>query len=247
MRVAVCDDDGQTLLCVLSQLASYREQRRAELFCQGFKSPVDLLAAMEREQYDLLFLDVLMPGLSGIQAAREIRQRNECIKIVFLTSSPEYAVESYRVQAANYLLKPATEEQLFPILDQVADSLRRPEDALTIQAQGRVFRLPYKKIECIEVQSKTLYFCLADGSVKSVRGSLADYEPALLGRPGFCKVHRSYLVNLSWVSEVRQGGLLTASGRRVPIARSAYQQVRTAYTEFLFEDAARANREWGAT
>ena len=83
MRVAVCDDDGQTLLCVLSQLASYREQRRAELFCQGFKSPVDLLAAMEREQYDLLFLDVLMPGLSGIQAAREIRQRNECIKIVF--------------------------------------------------------------------------------------------------------------------------------------------------------------------
>ena len=114
VKIAVCDDDSQVLLRVLSKLAAYREQRQADLPCQGFENAVDLLASMERENYDLLFLDVLMPGLSGIQAAREIRQKNENIKIVFLTSSPEYAVESYSVQATNYLLKPATEERLFP-------------------------------------------------------------------------------------------------------------------------------------
>lgn len=114
VKIAVCDDDSQVLLRVLSKLAAYREQRQADLSCQGFENAVDLLASMERENYDLLFLDVLMPGLSGIQAAREIRQKNENIKIVFLTSSPEYAVESYSVQATNYLLKPATEERLFP-------------------------------------------------------------------------------------------------------------------------------------
>lgn len=105
---------------------SYQEQRQTELSCQGFENAVDLLASIEHQNYDLLFLDVLMPGLNGLQAAREIRQKNDRIKIVFLTSSPEYAVESYSVQATNYLLKPATEERLFPILDQLADLLRRP-------------------------------------------------------------------------------------------------------------------------
>lgn len=237
MKIAVCDDDPQILLSVLSKLASYREQRQIALSCQGFENAMDLLASMDRENYDLLLLDVLMPGLSGIQAAREIRQKNENIKIVFLTSSREYAVESYSVQATNYLLKPATEEQLFPILDQIADLLLRPEDALVIHTQGSVFCLPYRKIEYIEVMSKTLYFHLVDGSTKEVRGNLSNYESALLARPGFCKIHRSYLVNLSWVTEVRQGVLLTASNHQVPIARSVYQQVRTAYTEFLFEDA----------
>lgn len=237
MKIAVCDDEPQVLLNVLSQLASYQEQRQAELSIQSFENAIDLLQSMEHENYDLLLLDVQMPGLSGIEAAREIRQKNEQIKIVFLTSSPEYAVESYSVQAANYLLKPATRERLFPILDQIADLLQKPEEALIVRVHGSVFRLPYRKIEYIEVISKTLYFCLTDGSTKEVYGNLSEYEPALLARPGFCKVHRSYLVNLSWVNEIKPGELLTASGRRVPVARSVYQQVRTAYTEFLFEDA----------
>ena len=245
MKIAVCDDERRVLLDVLSQLASYQEQRQTELSCQGFENAVDLLASMEQEDYDLLFLDVLMPGLNGIQAAQEIRQKNESIKIVFLTSSPEYAVDSYSVQATNYLLKPATEERLFPILDQVADLLRKPEDALVVRAQGSIFRLPYGKIEYIEIMSKTLYFRLTDGSTKEVYGNLSEYEPTLLARPGFCKVHRSYLVNLSWVSELKPGELLTASGRRVPIARSVYQQVRTDYTNFLFEEAQAVTSEGG--
>ena len=65
MRIAVCDDNRQVLLSVLSQLASYQEQRHTEFFCQSFENAIDLLASMEHESYDLLFLDVLMPGVCG--------------------------------------------------------------------------------------------------------------------------------------------------------------------------------------
>lgn len=98
-----------------------------------------------------------------------------------------------------------------------------------------MFALPYSKIEYVEVLAKTLYFHLADGSVRELRGRLADYEPALLARPGFHKVHRSYLVNFRWVAEVRQGELVTFGGRRLPIARTAYAQVRAAYVDYLFD------------
>lgn len=237
MKIAVCDDDAQVLLVVSALLTSYQAQRQTEISYESFGNVIDFLTSMEYEDFDLVLLDVLMPELNGIEAAREIRQKNEHIKIVFLTSSPEYAVESYSVQAANYLLKPATEERLFPILDSIADMLRKPEDALTIKAQGTLFRLPYRKIEYIEVMAKTIYFHLTDGSFREVHGSLSSYEPALLSRPNFYKVHRSYLVNLSWVAEVRQKELLTDSGKSVPIARSLCRQVRTAYTEFLSKDS----------
>jgi DNA-binding LytR/AlgR family response regulator len=187
--------------------------------------------------YDVLLLDVLMPGVNGMQAAREIREHNSRTEIVFLTSSPEYAVESYSVRAHHYLLKPASQEKLFPILDRLRDQFRRPEDALRIKTQSSVFSLPYGKIESVEVNAKTLYFYLTDGSVREVSGSLGEFEQALLKRPGFIKVHRSYLVNLQWAQELRSGELVTASGRRVPVSRTAYPQVRTAYTQFLFAEA----------
>lgn len=203
----------------------------------SFQSATELLASMDDRDYDLLLLDMLMPGVNGMQAAREIRERNSQIEIVFLTSSPEYAVESYSVRAHYYLLKPATEDKLFPILDRLTADFKRPEDGLRIKTQTSVFSLPYRKIEYMEVSAKKLYFYLTDGSTREISGSLTDFERALLKRPGFIKVHRSYLINLQWVKELRQGELLTAGGRRVPVSRTAYPQVRTAYTQFLFEEA----------
>jgi DNA-binding LytR/AlgR family response regulator len=224
------------LLQVVSLLESYRRVRKAELFYASFQNTIELLASMDSRDYDLLLLDILMPGINGMQAAHEIRQRNSRIQIVFMTSSPEYAVESYSVRAYHYLLKPASEEKLFPILDRLMDDFKKPEDALHIKTQSSVFHLPYGKIEYIEVNAKKLYFYLTDGSIRNVPGKLADFEHALLKTPGFLKVHRSYLVNLQWVQELRQGELVTVSGWHVPVSRAAYPHIRTAYTQFLFSE-----------
>lgn len=237
MRIAVCDDSQHELLRLVSLVEAYRRERKADLHYFCFQSATELLASMHGDQYDVLLLDILMPGLSGLQAAREVRNSNSQVEIVFLTTSPEYAVESYSVRAYHYLLKPASPEKLFPILDRLRDNLRRPEEALRIKTQSSVFSLPFGKIECLEVNAKRLYFCLTDGSSRQVPGTLAEFEPALLTKPGFVKVHRSYLVNLQWVQELRPGELITVSGRRVPISRAAYAQVRTAYTQFLFQEA----------
>ncbi|NLX18400.1 MAG: response regulator transcription factor [Desulfobulbus sp.] len=245
LKIVICDDDKRDLLQIASLLETYRHDRKAELSYFCFQNATDLLASMESRDYDLLLLDMLMPGINGMQAAREIRERNSKIEIVFLTSSPEYAVESYSVRAHYYLLKPATGEKLFPILDRLIIDFRRPEDALCIKTQSSVFNLPYGKIEYIEVNSKRLYFYLTDGTMREIPGTLADFEQTILKRPGFIKVHRSYLMNLQWVQELQQGEIVTAIGRRVPVARKAYPQVRTAYTQFLFAEAGELARDTG--
>ncbi len=237
MRIAVCDDDKRELQQIAALVENYRKERKAELSCIVYQSATELLISMERADYDVLLLDVMMPGVNGIQAAREIREKNDAIEIIFLTSSPEFAVESYTVRAYHYLLKPATKEKLYPILDKLCNHFKIDEAVLHVKSQTGIFNVPYRKIEYVEVNAKTLYFHLTDGSIRTVYGSLSLYGKELLARPGFLRVHRSYVVNLSWVRELRQKELLMESGGHVPMSRSAGPAVRTAYTHFLFHES----------
>lgn len=234
MKIAICDDDLQELLLIASLLEEYKTNVTEELSIVTFLSGLELLTALQDEPYNLILLDVMMPGLNGMQTAKEIRTINETVKIIFLTSSPEFAVDSYRVRALNYLLKPATREQLYPILNELSEESHQPKTVLSIRTRTRLFALPYNQIEYLEVMSKTLSFHLADGRQEEISGNLNDYESALLAQPGFIKTHRSYLVNLRWVMNVKQWELTTFSGQNVPISRRSYQQVCKAYMEQLF-------------
>lgn len=118
LRIAFCDDETE----ILEELESLTEQYCADRGCrmeyQAFHSPLELLAAMEKGTYfDAVFLDVLMPGENGISTARELRQTDQNIKIVFLTTSSEYAVDSYSVGAYFYQMKPLKKEIYSGLLD----------------------------------------------------------------------------------------------------------------------------------
>ena len=116
IQIAFCDDD-QTVLDQLSALLEkYRAQRCVQIQCTAFHSPLDLLAEIEKgTRYDILFLDVIMPAENGITAAKEIRQYDNVVKIIFLTSSAEFAVESYVVGAYFYQIKPIWGGQSFSV------------------------------------------------------------------------------------------------------------------------------------
>lgn len=126
IQLAFCDDD-QTVLDQLSALLEkYRTQRCIQIQCTAFRSPLDRLAEIEKGvRYDILFLDVIMPAENGITVAKEIRQYDTAVEIIFLTSSTEFAVESYMVGAYFYQLKPIWEESFFRLTDSVIAECRR--------------------------------------------------------------------------------------------------------------------------
>lgn len=140
IQIAFCDDD-QTVLDQLSALLEkYRAQRCVQIQCTVFHSPLDLLAEIEKGvRYDILFLDVIMPAENGITAAKEIRQYDNVVKIIFLTSSAEFAVESYVVGAYFYQLKPIWEDSFFRLTDSVIAECRRADSlpVLPAAALGR--------------------------------------------------------------------------------------------------------------
>ncbi len=234
IRIAVCDDDERELSRLLGLLAEYRLMRGLDCVCKPFRNGVDLLAELKSGEYSLILLDVLMPGFSGIQTAREIRAADQNVKLLFLTSSSEFAVESYAVGALSYLLKPAKAETLFPILDRAFEDAAHPDDAhLTIKSKTGLTRIRFSRLEYVEVLSKTVGFHLTDGSVVETSGTLAAYETELLARPEFLKVHRSYLLNLNQVETLERGEAITRQNHHIPVSRSLHTQVKEAYLRFL--------------
>lgn len=236
MRIAVCDDHLKELDNLSKLLNDYREKTRACFNYLTYSDGVALLEDVRKGGFDFLLLDVMMPLVNGMEIAHEIREFDENIKIAFLTSSPEFAVESYSVEAFAYLLKPVTADNLFPVLDKLFLIAQKPEDGLSIKFQNGIANIPFFKLSYVEVMNRMLCFHLTDGSVRKLVAPLSDYEGALLQRPEFIRVHRAFIVNLWQVQELRPADILTYTGDVVPVSRRLYAQVRKAYMDQLFAE-----------
>ena len=232
--IAVCDDQIEELEKLTGLLEAWRTDRKANVRYQTFRSAAELLDAAQREGFTLYLLDVLMPGMSGMEAAREIRAFDAAAEVVFLTTSPGFAYESYGVRALEYLLKPISGKLLFPVLDKLSLREQRPQDGLTLKAGATLVRVPFSQLAYVEVSGKHLYFNLTDGQVREVVGSLKDYEPLLLARPEFMRIHRSYIVNMLQIDELSPAGVHTFSGANLPASRLLYPQLQKDYMKLLF-------------
>ena len=236
MYIAVCDDQVEELTALTALLEQWQTERRIPLRCRAFRSAGDMLDAARHERFTLYLLDVMMPGIDGMEAAREIRTFDAAADIVFLTSSPGFAYESYSVRALEYLLKPITPRLLFPLLDRLALREQRPQEGLTLKAGATLVRVPFSQLAYVEVNGKHLYFNLTDGQVRQVAAPMREYEGQLLQRPEFMRIHRSYIVNMMQIEELSSTGVHTFSGKDLPVSRLLYPQLQKDYMKLLFAE-----------
>ena len=234
MNIAVCDDQIEELEILTNLLRIWQDKHKTTLRYRAFRNAAALLDAARKERFTLYLLDVMMPSTDGMEAAREIRTFDDTADIVFLTSSPGFAYESYGVRALDYLLKPIQADILFPILDRLFLQEQRPREALTLKCGSTLIRVPFSQLVYVEIMNKHLYFNLTDGQLREVAGSLKDYEDLLLTRPEFMRIGRSYIVNILQVRELSPAGISTFSGKNIPIPRRLYPQIQKDYMQLLF-------------
>lgn len=234
MYIAICDDLPEELDRVSTILERWQNEKKAPLRYRRFTNAMDLLDAMGEERFDLYLLDIMMPGMSGLDAAAEIRQQDEAADIVFLTSSPGFAYESYGVRALDYLLKPVQKERLQALLDRLLLREQKPAEGLTLKCGTTFVRVLFSQLSYVEVSGKHLYFNMMDGAVHEVFGTLREYESQLLSRQEFERCHRSYIVNLLQVAELSAAGIRTFSGKTLPVSRGLYSKIQKSYMNLLF-------------
>lgn len=230
MRIAICDD-GQELERLSGMLKEYRLSRRGSLECCFFHNETDFLCDVKGGEYDFVLLD-------GMQAARELRELDKNVKIIFLSALAEGAVESYRSEAYDYLNKPVDSGSLFALLDKMErELLLEREQGFVLKNRKGVARVLFSAVEYVEVVNKTVSFHLADGAVFEVTATFSDFEEKFLPKQEFLKPHRSYLANLNYVQAIGSDCIVMKSGHHIPVSRRRRNQVQDAYMHFVHQAA----------
>ena len=233
LRVLVVDDEAaarEELQHLLGRIAGVGIPDLTE-------TATEAIAAISRRDYDVVFLDIRMPGLSGLDALPLIRERAPDLAVVFVTAFDEHALQAFELAAADYLLKPVSELRLRRSLDRITDRRRAvgpvspAMDKIPVDGMTGTLLLRLADVRHLRVRGHSVFAKTFDAEHRA-RASLAELEVRLAPR-GFQRVHRSFLVNLEHVAEVEpffNGALLLRMDDRerseIPVGRAAAPRVR---------------------
>ncbi len=231
MRIAVCDDEEK--FRVQAQKLIDKLAGSLDVIVDAYDDGRKLLAAFDKNPYDVLFLDIEMPAMDGITLAKKLRERSDDIYIVFLTGHVEYALEGYEVNALRYLTKPVQEDKLREVLRFVMDKSTSKRQ-LMIREDGEEILINVSDIIYLEAQNQYVMIYTTNGE-HLVRYNIGDFEEQLKN-DGFFRAHRGYLVSLAKVKKLVKSEILMdgMDGElSIPVSRSNVKPLKEALYAYV--------------
>lgn len=200
-----------------------------------FNNGADTLAYIRSgAKVDACFLDIIMPEMTGTVLASLLREEGFRSEIIFMTTSNEYAAESYKVDAFSYLLKPPDAETVTNILRKMEDEINSADSAgIPVVTRNMSRFLLFYEISYIEVMQHKIFFHLTDRSTVEANMSLGELLPKLMEDGRFARCHRSFVVNMNAVSYVQDRDIVLRCSGRVPISKS-YLHFSKQYLNWVF-------------
>lgn len=229
MNIAVCDDSLIDRKVILDHLIAYLTEKSIEYNICEFEFGDRLLYEVEDGVcFDLIFLDIYMDNMLGIDVARRLREFGCKSNIVFLTATPEFAIESYDVMASGYLLKPHSYQKLCSIMDRMISDAEI--NVYTIKHRQSTIRIPISKITFIESSNSKCIIHSFNQTEYTVYKRLDDIEKEL-PQPMFLRCHRSYIVNMSYIAKADKYFELT-TGDIVLIRQKSLREIKQKFEDY---------------
>ncbi len=232
MKIAVCDDEKHFI-------AKFKDimdklYNSLDIITDEFSQGDELLRRFRSSPYDIIFLDIEMPGMDGITLARKLRALSDEVCIVFLTGHVEYAIQGYEVNALRYLTKPADESKVREVIDYVLSKQANAKQLWLKTSDGDV-KLRLSDVLFIESQNQNIAVNTSDDTYV-VRGNISDYEERLAPE-GFFRIHRGYLISLDKVIRITGKEVIMEDGTPLPVSRTRESKLRDVMFSFVSREA----------
>ena len=238
--IALCDDETTELDKTEAMLNVYRNRNpRREFVIQRFERAEELLEAVRGKKFlpDLLLLDIYMPEKLGTTVAKEFRELRNRARIIFLTTSTAHALDAFRVDAVQYLVKPVSEKELFPVLDRILEHVEEEKKKfLLLRIDGKICRVALDDIVYCEAQGRHQVVFLSDCRQLVLRMTMTELFGMLSSHPEFVKVGISYIVNLEYINSLNAKEMYLDTGKTVHLPRGAYQPLREMFLKYYCEE-----------
>ncbi len=244
--IALCDDEKAELDKTEKLLNDYEEKHPEINFTiKCFESADELLYMIKEKNYapNLIFLDIFMPGHKGqqdslgMEAAKELRDMGNRANLVFLTTSSEYALDAFDVDASQYLLKPVTEKRLFLALDSFMDSAdAERKKYILLRIDGRLARVHVNDIVYCEAQGKKQRLYLTNSGEILLRMTMTEIYEQLSEYPEFVRIGAAFIVNLDYIDSMSAQDIFLNTGKKIYLPRGAYKILKELYFRYYCEE-----------
>lgn len=241
IQIAICDDQARELQKICSLMETYCDLHpELDIFFRRFHSGEDLLESINNQKhFDIYLLDIIMPDINGIETGMTIREKDDTAAIIYLTSSPDYALQSYQVNAVGYLLKPFGEEELFTALDKVITRLdAEDQKRLVIRTSSDGLEsIPYSVLLYLEYYQHRLRAHTTDHRIlESVyqRKSFSELA-ASLNDCRFLKISASIIVNMQHIRNISSREVRLSNQETLRITRIFASEAKKAFMAYLVE------------
>lgn len=243
LNIAVCDDEAWYIQQITELLQAYlHDHPSLNGQIQTFENGETLLSQVKYSRgFDLYLMDIIMPELNGIQTGFLLRGLGDGGEIIYLTTSTDYAVDSYAVRAFFYLLKPVDREQFFTVLDAAIDKLSlRRRQAVVITTKDGPRRILLDQILYAERVGRCVRYYCADGAVDSMslRVPFREAVEPLLADSRFYQCGSSFAFNFQHITGISAQTVLLDSGKFVAIPRATVAAFKNAWGNFWLEENA---------
>lgn len=230
-KLMLIDDDIKDLSRIEEMVRDYYD---VEVEIAAFSSSDAALAHWnERGEPDITLLDIIMPVMTGIELAAKLREDEYRGQIIFLTTSNEYAAESYQVNALGYLLKPIKKDALHRLLHAANASPLEDAAFFSVKQNKGLRKVLFRDFLYVEVANHRLFFHLAEGVIVKAYAPLSAYEPVLMRDPRCGRCHKSFILNMDYVERMNGKRLTMRDGREISITRS-YTEFQKKYLSWIF-------------
>lgn len=235
LRVAICDDEAMMGDMISNYIVSVLAPMGVETSLETFSNGKAFLKRSEKLHFDLAFLDIHMPGLDGLALGRVLRERDDCPELIYVTSREDKVWESFSVRPFGFVRKSHFFEDANRVIKEYLEKKALEDDSssIVIRTRDSVTVVNAAQILYIEGRNVNQELHLAGGKEPVLMRSTMDELEKELGKFDFFRIHRGYLINLSFVREFNQSDVTLSDGTKLPMSRQKTAAMKTRYFEYL--------------
>lgn len=235
MKIAVVEDEREHRVLIKKYIEEACENKGIKYQIFEFENGEQFLFENEDVNADVVFLDIQMPGISGVELARKLRAGNNDISIVFATGIDDYISEGYELEAIHYLKKPIDKNKIALCIEKISKRSNDNRYILIDTIDGKR-KINIKSIVSVEaIAHHTIITVTREDGYENVEStlSLGEMEQRCASFVGFQKTHRSYLVNLYYVKNITKTDVVMDNGKTIPLSRRMYKEVNESFIRYF--------------
>ncbi|WP_194191281.1 LytR/AlgR family response regulator transcription factor [Clostridium chrysemydis] len=235
IKIAICDDDLHQLKETYDIVHNIVNDLNIKSLISSYSSSYELLDIItnKEEIFDIIFLDIIMGSLNGIELAKAIRKFDKDVKIIFTTNSKDYLLDGYEVNPSNYLLKPLSLIKVKKeLLKCINDINKKKEDYIVIKSGSIISKFNIYDIIYFESKLRQIILTKANGETFSFYDKLNEIEE-ILSTKSFVRCHKSYLVNMHYIDSIDGTNIITNSNLEIPISRFYLKSTKDSFLDYF--------------